>query len=541
MKVKPDIDLPAAPRAAGRKNKYFTPYYAKSYYPPKQVLDLFPNPAVPFRTPGFTPGQKEFTSQKQMMDFLHRLNRDSDLMRMETIGHSLEGREIPLLLFTTSENEAARDFKYKPTVWLHAQLHGNEPAAGESALIMAEKLASESLGRKLLNDINVVIIPRMNPDSAFYFERLSVTQLDGNRDHMNLEMPELRAIHSAFNHFQPEIVIDAHEYEATPQYNHIGAEGALKYHDVTILPAKNLNVPEIIRKKSEEWFISSAYKDLKKAGLSHGHYYTVKAPKGKKPIITEGGVNAGTGRNTFGLKPSFSILVETLGIGIGRDTFRRRVVGQVTTHTSILRKAKEHAADIKAVVKDVRDDIRDKGRLGENNGRIVLKSRNIEMEDQSMKAIDIAEGKVIDIPIRYFSSTDSIPTMTRTRPNAYIMPPGYHRIATKLSILGIKVQKLKETQELEVECYNILDKDVDHSEEGMRIKVRTKIEKKRLLFTKGSYVMSGAQPTAHLLSLALEPESDASYIAQGYFPLGVNEEIPIYRYMNPLTFALEDE
>lgn len=537
---KPEVDSGEVPRAAGGKNKSFTPYYAQCYYPPEQVLDLFPDPAITFNTPAFTFGQKEFTSQEQMMVFLERLNNASDVMRMEIIGHSLEGREIPLLVFTTSESEKSADFKYKPTVWLQAQIHGDEPAAGESALIIAQKLAREELGQELLNDINVVIIPRMNPDSAYYFERLSITQIDGNRDHINLEMPELQAIHSAFNRFQPEVVIDAHEYEAIPQYKDIGEGGALKYHDVTILSGKNLNIPENIREKSDEWLIQSAYEDLEKAGLSYGPYYTVEHCRGEKPLIMEGGLDAGTGRNTFGLKPNFSILVETLGIGIGRETFLRRVLGQVTTHTSILRKTKKHATEINAIVAGARDDIRENGNKGKSNSAIILKSKKMEVIDQHMKAIDIAKGKVINIPIKYFSSTDAIATLKRVRPNAYIMPPGFHHIAKKLAILGIKVQKLKDTQELDVECYNVTDKEIDGANGCVRIKVRTKIEEKPLLFTKGSYVFSCAQHTAHLLSIALEPESESSYIAQSYIPVFVNDEIPIYRYMEELFFELED-
>src|SRR5699024_11620485 len=89
-------------------------------------------------TPAFSSDRERFTSQGEMMSFLRELNEESHLANMEVIGHTTEGKEIPMLMFRKGEES-----KEKPNVWIQGQIHGNEPAGGETALVMAEKLRSE--------------------------------------------------------------------------------------------------------------------------------------------------------------------------------------------------------------------------------------------------------------------------------------------------------------------------------------------------------------------------------------------------------------
>ncbi|WP_228279109.1 M14 family zinc carboxypeptidase, partial [Acinetobacter baumannii] len=72
------------------------------------------------------------------------------------------------------------------------QQHGNEPAGGEAMLVMAQRLATGDLG-EMLERINVVIVPRANPDGAEAFERVLRNGIDPNRDHTMLRSPEGQA------------------------------------------------------------------------------------------------------------------------------------------------------------------------------------------------------------------------------------------------------------------------------------------------------------------------------------------------------------
>ncbi len=525
-------------RAAGMFNDTFEPYFAQSYEQPEQVKQLYPALDVMFDTPAFTKNGRSFTSQEEMMAFLYDLTATCDHVEMEIIGYSLEGREIPMLTFSTSA-EGSASFKTKPTVWLQAQVHGNEPAAGESALVIAKELASGYL-TDALEHINVVIVPRMNPDSGYYFERNAATNLNGNRDHINLEMVELQAIHQAFNRFTPEVVIDAHEYGAQPTYKEKGEEGALKSQDVLLLSGKNLNIPAPIREKADEWFVNLPFKALEEKGYSYGNYYLVTDPHAETPVLAEGGTDAGTGRNAFALKPSFCILVETLGIGIGRGNFLRRVDGQVVTHSTIIRTAAEKASEVKSVIADARETIVQGAQKGKDNDKVVIKSERTEEKGRTVEAIDIAKGEIIEFDVEYHSATNAIPTFERTRPTAYILPPAFHDIAEKLEMLGAKVEQLSDGIELDVECFEVVERDVSNGGDRPLSIYKTSIEEKKRYFHKGSYVIVGAQPASHIVSLALEPESIDSYFAYNFIPTYVKGELPVYRYMGEdVTFLNE--
>ncbi|WP_257351522.1 M14 family metallopeptidase [Pseudalkalibacillus decolorationis] len=524
----------AAPPVAGQMNPNFTPYFGKSYEQPEQVKELYPEPDIDFDTPGFKAGKWNFTSQEEMMAFLEELDRTSDVMKMKTAGHSLEGRELPLLIFSTSSDKNTDDFKRKTTIMLEGQIHGNEPAGGESMLVMAQKLAKGDLGENVLEDINVLIVPRINLDGSYYFQRQTANRLDANRDHVKLELPEVRTLHKIFNQFKPEVVISAHEYGTVPgKFPDVGEQGALPYHDILLAPGYNLNIPKTIRNKSTNWFVEPAHKDIEEKGFSSAPYYIVDRSQ-EKTTIAEGGLEARLDTNAYGLQPSFTILVESRGIGIGRENFERRVTAMVAAHTSLVKTTAKRATEIRAVVKAAKAKIsRQGGKIG-NNDKIVLDSQRKELPgEQQLKVVDIAKGSIEKIPVNYYSSKEAEPTLERVRPTAYIMPPAYHEIAQKLETQGVIVKKLEKAKELTVEHYKVTDKEVDEQyyQGHLLNHVKTKIEEQKYLFPKGSYVFSSAQPAANLIALALEPESSESYVTFNYLPVNVGDIVPVYRYM----------
>lgn len=512
-------------RAAGSFNDVFEPYFNQTHERGQRVNELYPEPDVSYQTPSFTKKDRSFTTQEEMMEFLNDVVATGKNVQMEIIGHSLEHREIPMLIYSTNA-EGSKEFKAKPTIWLQALVHGSEPAAGESALVIAQELAKGSL-TDVLKDINVIIIPRINPDSGYYFERNSTTNLNGNRDHINLEMVELQVLHETYKRFTPEVVIDAHEYGLIPFYDRIGEEGATKADDVLLLAGKNLNIPASIREKAEKWFINEPFKALDKKGYSNGSYYLISQPNDDLPEIQEGGMDGGTGRNAFALKPSFSILVETLGITIGREGFLRRVDSQVVTHTSIIRTAAEHAQEVRSIIADARKEIID----GAGRDTVILKSQQLKESGKSVKAVDIAKAEIIDVNVEYYSSSKAVAIFERKRPTAYLLPPSFHKIAKKLEILGAKVDQLEEGLELDVECFEVLNRYVSNTGDRPLSQLETSTQEKRRYFDKGSYVIAGAQSVAYLVSLALEPESVDSYFTYNFMPVYVGGELPVYRYM----------
>ena len=64
--------------------------------------------------------------------------------------------------------------------------------------------------RALLQRVNVVIVPRANPDAAETFARTAANGIDINRDHLLLRTPELLAITAAVLRYAPQVMLDLH-------------------------------------------------------------------------------------------------------------------------------------------------------------------------------------------------------------------------------------------------------------------------------------------------------------------------------------------
>jgi hypothetical protein len=508
-----------------------TPYYGKDYSQPEQVRPLFPEVEVTDGTPAFVKGEEAFTTQEEMLAYIEELKGKSPYLSVKNIGASQNGLEIPALYFTKDQKIYPSFMSRKPTVWIQSQIHGNEPASGESVLAIANRLTGE-LGEEVLDKINVIVVPRVNPDGSYNFKRQLQNGLDGNRDHVKLESPEVQAIHHEYNRFTPEVVIDAHEYSPyTSSFNQFGEEGLLKYHDILLLSGRNLNIPEKIRSMSDSLYVDPTLDTLEQNGFTGDRYYTTEVTNGEIYIL-EGGTEPRIGRNAFGLQTAFSFLVESRGIAIGREDFGRRVAAQIATHENILRQTAANSKKVKTTVAVERAKLIKKGLVSNDKDPIFVNSEAAEIENQTLEMIDIATGTLKDVPVNYFSATEAKPTLTRERPTAYVLKPDQAQIAAKLENQGLKGYKLPKQLKLSVEAYDVTSKENTEKYEGRQLaEVQTVIEKKDVVFPKGTYVFLSAQPQNNLLSLSLEPESIDSYVTFGYIPSEVGKELPVYRFM----------
>ena len=181
-----------------------------AYRESPEVAEHYPDPQVAFTTPAFATGKTDFTSQAEMMAFLTALAARAPQMTLSIVAKSQEGRDMPALVFTRHGPDTVGKGQ-RPVVMLIGQQHGNEPAGGEAMLVLAERLGAGNLV-PLLDAIDVVIIPRGNPDGADRFRRALSNGIDANRDHTQLRTPEIRAIAELFTRYRPDILLDCHEF-----------------------------------------------------------------------------------------------------------------------------------------------------------------------------------------------------------------------------------------------------------------------------------------------------------------------------------------
>jgi len=514
---------------------------ARAYRQSEAVKQRYPDPTVQFDTPGFAPGRTDFTSHEEMSRYLSRLQQQAGNLQVRIIGASQEGRAIPLLVLSNAGVAATADLLRlkRPVVFLVGLQHGNEPAGGEAMLALARELATGSL-KPLLDRITVVIVPRANPDGAQYFTRSPYGNTDINRDHVKVELPETAALHRVVNEFQPHVFVDAHEFSVATRW--LEKFGLLQSWDLMAQYATNPNVAPRLTELANRLFLPGMQRAVERAGYTHFWYYTTSYDL-KDRRVAMGGTTPDIGRNFAGLQNAVSFLVESRGVGIGRDSYARRVHTHVVAISSLLQNTADHAAHVVKTVQDAREDIVRRGREPQAGDTVAVTVAN-PWTKQTLTMIDPQSGQLKDIEVDWLDSLGAKPELVRARPYAYLMPPVFHEVARRLALSGVEVRRLRAPVTLEVGSYEVTDRRVGATYVEGRITSRVTTEEavKRKTFPAGSYVYLMGQPNAGVIAVALEPESPSSFVSFGYVPvdrkgapasIAANSEVPVYRLLAP--------
>ena len=230
-----------------------------------------------------------------------------------------------------------------------------------------------------------------------------------------------------------------------------------------------------------------------------------------------GGLAPDISRNTFGLQGSVSFLLETRGVGIGRDHFLRRVHTHVVALEAVLRTTADNADRVMRTVAGIREAIARSGAAGADR-------RDVEAEGRRAHARDARPGN------RRRSSADGRRSTIRSRPSRCScvrvrsrtsLPPAYRDLARRLALNGVAVERLARPRDAR---RRRLPRDRQGGvaaatvEGHVRVTVRTELVRRRMAFPAGSFVVRMAQPNALLAAVALEPESASSFVTIGSDP-----------------------
>jgi hypothetical protein len=481
------------------------------------VAARFPDPAVSYRTPAFAPGRTTFTSNAELQSLLRSLVREepgaanATTVRLIQVGSSQAGVPLDALYFTRDAGVAAPGRSARPTVLLVGQQHGDEPAGSEALLVIAQELAQGRL-QPLLERINVVLLPRANPDGAVAGKRVSASGIDINRDHLLLRTPEAQAIATLARDFDPAVVVDLHEYSVLGRY--LDKFGAVQRYDVLLQYAMTANLPEFVSKASEEWFRRPALQALKDQGLSTEWYYTTSSDVADKKI-SMGGVQPDTGRNVHGLRNAVSVLIETRGIGLGRAHLLRRVHSHVVAITSVLTSTANRSADLLKLRQFVAADVSAKACQGE----LIVEAAATPSE-YTLTMLDPQTGADKKLAVAWDSALELTAVKRRPRPCGYWLRADQIDAVLRLRGLGVVVHKLDDAGALRGEAYRETAREM-----GVRADVRGSIaDAGGVLNVKvdtvpalidvpaGSYYVGLDQPLANLVAAALEPDTQNSYV-----------------------------
>lgn len=491
----------------------------KAYQESPKVALRFAEPVESFATPAFAAGKRDFTSYADMRAFLETVASRTNAIAVEIIGVSQQGREIPAVRFK-KPGPASR-----PRVLFVGQQHGNEPGGGEAMLALIAMLAEGRLSH-LPSRLDIVVVPRLNPDGAEAFVRTAANGIDINRDHILLRTSEAEALARLAATHKPHLVVDCHEFHAAGAW--LTALGALARHDITLQYAMTPGIPDVLAKAQEAMFRAPLLAALDRKGFAHEWYHFATGDLSDR-TVSMGGLAAGIARNAFGLKNAVSFLLETRGIGIGRLHLARRVAAHIAAAEALLEAAADNAAALTRLQAEAEAAV-----AGRALGTPVTLQAEPVGEKKLLTVLDPQQGSDRQVEMRWLSALRFETRLSRPRPLAYLMQPADIRLLRLLASHGVSTAPAPIAKRLRVESFRVKrsSKAAPPNSASPRAQPGlVDLEPGEIVPDAGAVLVPLDQPLANIAHIILEPESPSGALANGLIVSYSGEKLSVHRVL----------
>jgi hypothetical protein len=455
------------------------------------------------------------TTHEELLAFLNSADRLSPRVTVNMIGMTTLGRSIPLVILS-------RDGMANPRfrLMVFCQQHGNEPSGKEAALMLVAQAVREDLDR-VLDQMDILLIPCVNPDGNEAGTRRNGANADLNRDHLLLLQPETQAVHEVYNRWMPEATLDVHEFGAAG--NDWLQAGYYRSIDEQFGLPTNPNVSPNIRAFGKEHLFPFLEAKLRDAGI---RFFNYAIGGGPSDSVRHSTTDINDGRQSLALLHSFSCILEGRNGRGMNDDLRRRVRGQLSAIRAYMQFAADHTKEIAALVSTERRQ------LPLLRGPVAMQMNHFP------------DGTQIAMPVRTYpgenDSTILLPynPVVRTlyevkRPFAYRIAANQMQILDLLGRHGVLCSVLSRDTVLDVEGYRDVRYATTVIEGDTQFVAQPVAQKLQLQCHAGDAIVPVYQLRSNTIVSALEPSSQwniAQYPAFSWLRT-IEGEYPVYRIM----------
>ena len=477
------------------------------------------------------------STYSDVMNFINAVQHKSDLLHLEYIGKSKEGRDIPLVVMANPKITTPKDAEAsgKPVMYVQGNIHAGEVEGKE---VLQQLMRDILLGDKkhLFENQIIIFVPIYNTDSNDKMEqgrrpsqedspvevgiRANSQGLDLNRDGIKMEAFETQAlIKNVIVKWNPEILVDLHTTNGTwhgygityaPSYHYAGEKGTYDFTWDTMLPSIVESIDANYGVKLGPYggyFLRQGWPTKAIYTYNHHPRYLV---------------------NQMGLRNKIGILSEAFA----HDRFYKRMNGTYGFVAEILEFTNKHAKQIVEInVKATQDAINN---VKQNAGKVEkgVRFKMVPLKEKfNLRAYDyvpylnetgeikyIRSGKIIEIPdVENYSKFEA--KLSSTLPRGYFLPKSMINIINHLRNHGVKVIELTTSMKAEGEEFmvNALEKSERKFEGHNMATLEGSFVSKTKRFKKGDYWLDMAQPLSNLIFYMLEPQSDDGLVTWNFF------------------------
>lgn len=470
---------------------------------------ITPAEAAAFRT---TPRYAEVRA------WLERLDAASPLISVQSFGRTTEGREMIYV-------RASKGGPGKPVVLIQGGIHSGEIDGKDAGLMLLRDIALRGKD-SLLDTVDLVFVPIYNIDgheqrSGYNYPHIrgpaekgrdaNARDIDLNRDYAKLDAPESRAMIGLIRALDPILYIDCHvsegfdmQYDVTFTY---AGWGKYARHRATAGWLENRFGPAVSQALTAAGHAPTIYPSpIDTRQPDKGIRYSPEGPR------------YSTGYGDFIGMPT--VLVENHML----KPYRRRVLGTYVLMEAALRIAGTDAARIAAAKAEDRAsrpaELLTRWQPAPKPIGWVEDFKGVAFDTYLSPASGRREQRWLGKPISFrMPIIGQQPVETVRLPKAWWVPPAQTEVIDRLRLHGIALETIATPRTLTVDRVRLIDPKVTPPKEG-RYPITARFEHRRAeqAMPAGSVRVPADQPLGLLAAALLEPESQDSFLAWGFFP-----------------------
>ncbi|MFC1627852.1 M14 family zinc carboxypeptidase [Gemmatimonadota bacterium] len=482
------------------------------------------------------------TTHEELVEYLFEVQSMSDNMLVQQLTTTAQGRGIYLIMLgdPPTATPGTAWFSGKPTVFIVQNVHGGEMSGREGGLLLIRDLALGDL-KPLLKDVNVLIIPSINPDGANLQPRPSRGNslgYDMNRDYVVMETREISTVvEDVLTQWWPDVHVDTHNGGSRP-YNLTYQTTLHPAADRDMINLANGPMFEAVRDHMESEGLQFFFYSGPRQDQETGEWtWTTTAPQLRKQ------------HSYSGFQNMIALLFECPG---GELELQAR--SQKEGQEGLLRYVANNAGLVRSTIMEAR-----RRTLAREQAEVVLgtvqseypqdfqfyvregggaRQPGVEAGVQSEPQYTLVTGKL---------GTLYLPSATRARPWAYAFDANLYKIADQLRRHAIEVEKLTSPVTTTVERYRVATAEYATStyQNHLLATVTVELYTEEITLPAGTYLVRMGQNGGTLASYLLEPDTDDSLVQWNFLDhmrlsgasmRGEREtpgsELPIYRLMS---------
>lgn len=474
-------------------------------------------------------GGKQTPTYEEGIAYYRQLAQNFPQVQMQEKGPTDSGRPLHLLLYSKNKVFDIKKLKAqgKAILFINNAIHPGEPDGVDASMMLLRDMLVNPSKFPELDSIVVAIIPFYNIGGALnrnsttrtnqagpeeYGFRGNARNYDLNRDFIKADTRNARSFAAIFHELDPDLFADTHV-----------SNGADYQYVMTLDYAQKDKLGGPLGDFNDKVFLPYMYKHLKDVGFEATPYVNAYGQTPDKGFVQfpdwprySTGYAAlfhtiGVMTETHMLKPYDQRVKSTYAYLYGNIKFlaaHRKALLKLRNETKEAVKKQEKFAITWQVDKSKQSTIAFKG----------YEPEYIPSEVSGLPRLHYDRSKPFTKDIPFYDTY--VPLDVVTRPEAYIIPQGWHNIIALLQLNGVEMKALDKDAQMDVEIYYIEELETPKQPfEGhywhTSVKIRT--EKQKLPFKKGDWFVPVNQSTNRYIIETLEPKAVDSFFKWNFF------------------------